>query len=237
MKRKVDDKKTKVVWTNEEDDALLKAVLEERQNREAEADDDDEEEEEEDWDEISKVVPGKTPVQCYKRYTQKFKDAPVPKAEATAQDAEGKDEDDEDEEEDEDSDSPKKAKRGKKDALHSPGWSYQEVELLNKLVEQYKDSKFRWIGHGLRIFSHRLTGTLLLDFSCTTLERGCRELHQQASYRMFDEMANDYKPSSHQGKRILDGGGGRDFATNEREVWKEMGQDCSTSSGKTGETM
>ena len=65
MKRKSEDtKKSKAVWTAAEDDALLKAVLEDQQDREAEGDGD----EEEDWDEIAKSVTGKTPVQCLKRY-------------------------------------------------------------------------------------------------------------------------------------------------------------------------
>merc|ERR1712238_534593 len=64
MKRRSDDKKTRVSWSAAEDDGLLKAALEDKQNREAEGDADDEE----DWDEIAKNIPGKTPVQCLKRY-------------------------------------------------------------------------------------------------------------------------------------------------------------------------
>lgn len=150
MKRKAEDtKKSKVTWTDEEDDALLKAVVEDKQNREAEADGDEEEEEEEDWDDIAKAVPGKTPVQCYKRYIQKFKNAPTtrikPESAARPSEGEGKDGDDEEEEDDEDDDDvdengePKKGKRVKKEGS---GWGADEVELLKKLVEQYKDSKF-----------------------------------------------------------------------------------------------
>ncbi|CAB9503764.1 expressed unknown protein [Seminavis robusta] len=56
--------KKKSAWTASEDDALLKAVIEDQQDREAEGNGD----EEEDWDEIAKSIPNKTPVQCLKRY-------------------------------------------------------------------------------------------------------------------------------------------------------------------------
>jgi hypothetical protein len=149
-KRKAEDKKSKVVWTDEEDDALLKAVLEDKQNREAEEDAD----EEEDWDEISKAVAEKSAVQCFKRYIQKFKDAPVksdstaaapesesqPPEEGKGEDSEQVDED-EDEDEDEDSGSPKQSKKSKQENAPYVGWKSNEVELLKKLVEQYKDSK------------------------------------------------------------------------------------------------
>lgn len=146
-KRKSEEKKSKVAWTDEEDDQLLKAVLEDKQNREAEGDGD----EEEDWDEISKSFPDKSAVQCFKRYIEKFKDPPVradsteaapepgesqPKEEGKGDESEHEDEEEEDE--DEDSGSPKK-KRVKKEG--SVGWKTAEVELLKKLVEQYKDSK------------------------------------------------------------------------------------------------
>jgi hypothetical protein len=65
MKRRSDDsKKSRTTWSDAEDEALLKAVLEDQQDRQAEG----ATEEEEDWDEIAKAVPGKTPVQCLKRY-------------------------------------------------------------------------------------------------------------------------------------------------------------------------
>ena len=147
-KRKAEDKKSKVAWTDEEDDALLKAVLEDKQDREAE----EETEEEEDWDEISKAVPGKSAVQCFKRFMEKFKDAPDksgPAADAGDPEAEsqhseeGKDDSDHDgEDEDEGSDSPRKSKRIKKES--AGGWKVHEVELLKKLVEQYKDSELSW---------------------------------------------------------------------------------------------
>ncbi len=150
MKRKVEEtKKSKVTWSDEEDDALLKAVLEDRQNRDAEGDG----EEDEDWDEIAKAIPGKTPVQCLKRYITNFKEpessevAPEHSSRPEEKDDEdeSEDEDDDDDDEDDDDDgsgSPNKSKKSKKEMQNVPGWNNDEVELLKKLVEQYKDSKF-----------------------------------------------------------------------------------------------
>uniref|UniRef100_A0A7S4R1F3 Uncharacterized protein n=1 Tax=Ditylum brightwellii TaxID=49249 RepID=A0A7S4R1F3_9STRA len=63
-------KKSKSQWTAVEDEILMLAVLADKKRREEEIDEDDEdeEEEEEDWDEIAKAVPGRTPVQCLRRY-------------------------------------------------------------------------------------------------------------------------------------------------------------------------
>eukprot|EP00428_Durinskia_dybowskii_P012173 CAMPEP_0170223088 /NCGR_PEP_ID=MMETSP0116_2-20130129/11241_1 /TAXON_ID=400756 /ORGANISM="Durinskia baltica, Strain CSIRO CS-38" /LENGTH=410 /DNA_ID=CAMNT_0010473785 /DNA_START=247 /DNA_END=1475 /DNA_ORIENTATION=+ len=144
-KRKVEEaKKSKVAWTDEEDDALLKAVLEDKQNREAEGDP----EEEEDWDEIAKAVPGKTPVQCLKRYMTNFKEPEsneaVPEQATKSEDKDEESEsDDEVSDEDDDEESPK-SKKVKKESENAPGWNHDEVELLKKLVEQYKDSAPRW---------------------------------------------------------------------------------------------
>ncbi len=73
-------RKEKQLWTDKEDEALMIAVLEERKTRdEKEEDEDDldeddfEEEEEEDWevmdwDLIAASVPGRSSVECLKRY-------------------------------------------------------------------------------------------------------------------------------------------------------------------------
>jgi hypothetical protein len=88
MKRRSDDsKKSRTAWSDEADDALLKAVLEDQQDRQAEG----ASEEEEDWDEIAKAVPGKTPVQCLKRYMilntkQESREATAPDSESSAVD-------------------------------------------------------------------------------------------------------------------------------------------------------
>merc|ERR1712238_602659 len=67
-------KKEKRVWTAQEDESLMLALLEDKKRRETESGDDsnecdvEEDEDEEDWDEIAKSVPNRTPVQCLRRY-------------------------------------------------------------------------------------------------------------------------------------------------------------------------
>ena len=107
-----------------------------------------EEWDEEDWDEIAKSIPNKTPVQCLKRYMSLNKKgqekgtpesvppvpvvaaAPPPPLPASGDDA---------------LDSPEMlpppAKKPRKDPDPSSKWTSEEIELLKKLVEQYKDSK------------------------------------------------------------------------------------------------
>ncbi len=170
MKRRSEDvKKSKAVWAADEDEALLKAVLEEQQGRESGG----EAEDEEDWDEIAKSVPGKTPVQCLKRYmmlnSKKPSNEPatppmVPAAKPDIAEGEMKrstssskptkeeEEDDDDEEEDdeekedqegEDESGEKESKRARSEADDvAPFWPQDETDLLKKLVELYKDSKY-----------------------------------------------------------------------------------------------
>ena len=113
-------KRQKVSWTAKEDDALLKAVVEERKKRETSG----EEEEEEDWDEIAKSCAGKSPVQCLKRYMKLNRDGGNPSGEAAVVEKEAR-----------------KPKKAKKESDPSK-WTAEESELLKKLVEEYKDSKF-----------------------------------------------------------------------------------------------
>eukprot|EP00559_Dactyliosolen_fragilissimus_P000594 CAMPEP_0184865704 /NCGR_PEP_ID=MMETSP0580-20130426/18807_1 /TAXON_ID=1118495 /ORGANISM="Dactyliosolen fragilissimus" /LENGTH=554 /DNA_ID=CAMNT_0027364999 /DNA_START=116 /DNA_END=1780 /DNA_ORIENTATION=- len=64
-------KKEKKSWTPSEDEALMLAVIKDNKRREIEADESDtdqSEDDNEDWDEIAKAVPGRTPVQCLRRY-------------------------------------------------------------------------------------------------------------------------------------------------------------------------
>lgn len=126
---KAQDKKSKNTWTAAEDDALLKAVLEDQQDREAEGNGDDEE----DWDEIAKAVPDKTPVQCLKRYMALNKNGTDPTESAQSETPDGK----------------LTAKKARKDIDSSSRWTTEEVELLKKLVEQYKDSKCMWSQYNL----------------------------------------------------------------------------------------
>eukprot|EP00531_Pseudo-nitzschia_arenysensis_P003990 CAMPEP_0116135050 /NCGR_PEP_ID=MMETSP0329-20121206/10984_1 /TAXON_ID=697910 /ORGANISM="Pseudo-nitzschia arenysensis, Strain B593" /LENGTH=490 /DNA_ID=CAMNT_0003629825 /DNA_START=315 /DNA_END=1787 /DNA_ORIENTATION=- len=159
MKRRNDEKKSKVSWSATEDDALLKAVLEDKQDREAEG---GEAEDEEDWDEIAKSIAGKTPVQCLKRYmvinrrksgessTATTTPAAEPSTAAdstedtknppeTAAKAEGSGADDEMEDDEE-----KEPKRARKEGDASLRWPQDDLDLLKKLVENYKDSAPRW---------------------------------------------------------------------------------------------
>ena len=175
MKRKSEDsKKSKPSWTEEEDEALWKAVQEDQSARDADA------EEEEDWDEIAKAVPGKTPVQCLKRYMiVSSKKASAAKASSTTSkeeddDYDGEKTDDEDEDEDSDGQSSKKRKGSPKEGEGSGKWTHEEIELLKKLVEAYKDSK------KLRVLfvSVEQERFFLTTFfhSCSSLERNLSKL-------------------------------------------------------------
>lgn len=154
MKRRSEDKKSKVSWSASEDDALLKAILEDKQDREAEA---GEAEDEEDWDEIAKSIAGKTPVQCLKRYmvinsrksgeSSSKSDAAESNTNADAEEdkktASGQT-DGGDGEEDADDDEEKEPKRARKEGDVSLRWPQDDLDLLKKLVENYKDSAPRW---------------------------------------------------------------------------------------------
>lgn len=134
-KTKSSDKKLKKEWTATEDDALLQAVYEDHQDREAEGNGDDEE----DWDEIAKLLPHKTPVQCLKRFMILNKKGNAKGAPAIAAPS-GDDTPDSPEM------NPPPAKKTKVESVEPPPgggsrWTTEEVELLKKLVEQYKDSK------------------------------------------------------------------------------------------------
>ena len=142
MKRKSEDtKKVKVAWTQEEDEALLKAVREDQSARDPDA------EEEEDWDEIAKVVSGKTAVQCLKRYmalSQKKESATKSSSASLKDDGDDEyegDNGDGDDDGDSDGQSSKKLKTASKDSEGAGKWTPEEIELLKKLVEHYKDCK------------------------------------------------------------------------------------------------
>jgi Myb-like DNA-binding domain len=152
--------KKKSAWTAVEDDILLKAVVEDQQDRDADGNGDDEE----DWDEIARAVPNKTPVQCLKRYMSLIRKGgakgssepviPVPKAEAatapsptpaptpeSASAAEAAAASGDDAVDSSEMLTPL-AKKPRKDADSSGRWTTEEIDLLKKLVEQYKDSKW-----------------------------------------------------------------------------------------------
>ena len=124
MKRKVaDTKNSKVAWTQDEDDELMKAVLAARKSREDE--DGNDSDEEEDWDSIADLLPGKkTAVQCYKRYST------LVSKEGSLGDETSKEEDG----------VSKNSGSKTKKAKHSNeelGWKAEEIELLKKLTEDY----------------------------------------------------------------------------------------------------
>jgi len=124
MKRKVaDTKNPKVVWTQHEDDELIKAVLAARKSREDE--DGNDSDEEEDWDSIADLVPGKkTAVQCYKRYSTL----------EINQESQG---DDTSKDEDGASKSSGSKMKKIKTSNEELGWKAEEIELLKKLTEDY----------------------------------------------------------------------------------------------------
>jgi hypothetical protein len=117
-------KKPRLVWTAKEDDDLLKAVVADRKKRGA--DEDAEEDDEDDWDEIAKIVPGKTPVQSLRRY-MRLNEGGAEVSGGAADDSEA------------DSKGSGKKKPRKEPDLVS--WSGEEIELLRKLVEAYSDCK------------------------------------------------------------------------------------------------
>jgi Myb-like DNA-binding domain len=123
--KKSSPKKSRILWTDTEDDELLRAVVADRKKRGADEDDDDED----DWDEIAKAVSGKTPVQCLRRFMKL--------------DGGGSRGALEDAEESPSSSPPGKAKAKKpRKELDQATWSQEEIDLLRKLVEAYSDCKF-----------------------------------------------------------------------------------------------
>jgi len=123
------NKKSRIDWTSAEDGALLAAVKEHQRGR-GDAAEGWGDGEDEDWDAIAAAVPGKTPVQCLRRYMalsrnnfgrEQAKPAqdskPVASAESVASNGDGGD---------------------------GPAWSDEDSALLKKLVEQYRDTAPRW---------------------------------------------------------------------------------------------
>jgi hypothetical protein len=153
----------KNVWTPVEDGYLYKAVVEDQHCRKDSGD------EEEDWDSIAETIPGKTAVQCLKRYmilmilntkegqaeavasrkvcsTQEGK-ALVVAARDVLSTQEGEAQvvavSEEASESEREKATPAFATADSFDTEDSK-WSPEEKELLTKLVEQYKDTAPRW---------------------------------------------------------------------------------------------
>jgi hypothetical protein len=134
---KTPPKKGKQAWTPDEDEALMLAVIVDRQRRQ----ENDEEDEEEDWDEIAKSVPGKTPVNCLRRFmgqlSKKEEEAGAAPPAAAAAKRGSPDEDD-----DESFASPLTKKAKLIVGGEGADWAQEEIDLLKKLVEQYQDSEY-----------------------------------------------------------------------------------------------
>lgn len=135
-------KRSKPGWTPEEDEALLRAVSQEHRGGL-----DEEEHEDEDWDAIADHVPGKSAVQCFKRYSKISKGRKLSRSESMASSSMG-DHSQEYEEENDNDDQGSERKPSPTDA--SPpcdgagDWTEEEIVLLKRLVETYKDSAPRW---------------------------------------------------------------------------------------------
>jgi len=75
--KKTSSRKRKQPWTVAEEETLMLAVLGDKQRRETCSDQSNNEADEEDWDEIANFVPGRTPVECLKRYTKGVHSCPA----------------------------------------------------------------------------------------------------------------------------------------------------------------
>lgn len=166
-KQKTPPKKGKTSWSPAEDEALMMAVEEDRKRRQADGD----EEDEEDWDEISDSVPGKTAVQCFRRYTGQLK-----AAEASAPAASARRSRDDRDQGDDDSPASKKSKTdsGEDD------WTADELFLLKTLVEHYSDSKFLCsCANSTELvlsFDSHVHPIRHINHSLSSLERDCSQL-------------------------------------------------------------
>lgn len=131
-------KKPAAVWNAEQDGALLKAVDEDRAARSGPA----ASEEEEDWDSIAEKVPDRSAVQCLKRYlvlkvqeqngnnSNSSSNGDFPPTKRRRQDS--------------DTAAAAAAAASVNESYGGDDWAPDEVELLRKLVEEYKDSAPRW---------------------------------------------------------------------------------------------
>jgi Myb-like DNA-binding domain len=164
MKRKATDTKNpKVIWTEDEDGELMKAVLAAQTSREQENENDNDSDEEEDWDAIADTLSGnKTAVQCYKRYRALQNKAVLSPTAAAPKDDDGASKDD-----DTSQDSSSQAKRPKTD---ESGWNTQEIDLLKKLAEEYTKRNGMLLCGTLREEIEFLSHQCCVSTSSTNLE-------------------------------------------------------------------
>jgi len=134
-------------WSREQDEALLKAVEDEQAARSASV-----EEEDEDWESIAENVHDKSAVQCLKRYMVLKPPAMIegPLREVAYAAKAGEDREDQaGGGHNNDPAPPAKRQKQEDDKDGSDGdtegdWAPEELELLRKLVEQYRDTAPRW---------------------------------------------------------------------------------------------
>ncbi|GAX29402.1 hypothetical protein FisN_16Hh158 [Fistulifera solaris] len=128
-----------VQWTEAEDEKLLDAVKQEHKNHAEEG--------EEDWDLISEMIPGKSAVQCLKRHMELTSTGQASSVEGRDERAEKKSKrsDASKQSDSGNDDESSGADDGKEDTDDIEGnWEPEELELLRKLVEQYKNTAPRW---------------------------------------------------------------------------------------------
>ena len=149
--RSASKRKPGAMWTSEEDEALLRAVIEEQ-----------EEDGEEDWDAISQLIEGKSAVQCLKRYMQLNQKetnssssrlvsnvTDSPSHEKESKESSPHEPNDPVQGDDEDADDDETNSHSKMKSLPSASegagkWTQEEMDLLKKLVETYKETAPRW---------------------------------------------------------------------------------------------
>lgn len=138
-------KRPKPGWTTEEDEALLKAVEQERLEQGHDEDDFD-------WDAIAECFPGKSAVQCFKRYSNISRGKGLSRSTSHASSFGSREEDDEDD----DGESSQKGSSPKNPPITEDAgdWTEDEISLLKRLVEAYKDSAPRWNEVSANFSSH-----------------------------------------------------------------------------------
>lgn len=134
-------KRRKPGWTPAEDEILLQAAAKERAQLQDEDDFEDE-----DWDIIAQSLPGKSAVQCFKRFSKIGKKLSRSTSVSSSLGTQSQD-GEEDMDDEEESNSSPKGNGSKNPSPVSDGagdWTEDEVNLLKRLIETYKDTAPRW---------------------------------------------------------------------------------------------
>jgi Myb-like DNA-binding domain len=138
-------KKERITWTAAEEEKLQKAIISLRRKRGADDDDDDDD----DWEDIAKSFPGKTAIDCLRRYIQvlekgpkddSLEESPASALESSSASASPGTAVKEEELLDRQS----LAKKPRKET-EQVQWSQEEIDLLRKLVEAYSECKFIYL--------------------------------------------------------------------------------------------